>query len=91
MPTREQLLDGTSIAQGFATDILAVDAASMTELPTKVSVEERIPCGAYRVPGLLRDAGLRSSGRAGRRNISPWNDGPRCHPAPTTPGSRPGL
>jgi hypothetical protein len=44
---------GAGIAPGFATDILAVHAASMTELPTKVSVQERIPCGAYRVPGFF--------------------------------------
>ena len=41
----------TGIAPGFASDILAVHAASMSALPTKVSVQERIPCGAYRVPG----------------------------------------
>jgi hypothetical protein len=48
----------TGIAPGFATDILAVHAASMTELPTKVSVEERIPCGAYRVPGFFAALGF---------------------------------
>ena len=30
----------------------------MTELPTKVSVEERIPCGAYRVPGFFAMLGF---------------------------------
>jgi 2,4-diaminopentanoate dehydrogenase len=48
----------TGIAPGFATDVLAVHAASMTELPTKVSVEERIPCGAYRVPGFFAMLGF---------------------------------
>ncbi|OBG24593.1 hypothetical protein A5764_09325 [Mycobacterium sp. 852002-51057_SCH5723018] len=48
----------TGIAPGFATDILAVHAASMTELPTKVSIEERIPCGAYRVPGFFAMLGF---------------------------------
>jgi hypothetical protein len=48
----------TGIAPGFATDILAVHAASMTELPTRVSVEERIPCGAYRVPGFFAALGF---------------------------------
>jgi hypothetical protein len=48
----------TGIAPGFATDILAVHAASMSELPTKVSVEERIPCGAYRVPGFFAMLGF---------------------------------
>ncbi len=48
----------TGIAPGFATDILAVHAASMTELPTKVSVEERIPCGGYRVPGFFAMLGF---------------------------------
>lgn len=48
----------TGIAPGFATDILAVHAASMSEMPTKVSVEERIPCGAYRVPGFFATLGF---------------------------------
>jgi hypothetical protein len=48
----------TGIAPGFATDILAVHAASMSELPTKVSVEERIPCGAYRVRGFFAMLGF---------------------------------
>jgi hypothetical protein len=48
----------TGIAPGFTTDILAVHAASMSEQPTKVSVEERIPCGAYRVPGFFAMLGF---------------------------------
>ncbi|OBI48095.1 hypothetical protein A5707_18460 [Mycobacterium kyorinense] len=48
----------TGIAPGFATDILAVHAASMCELPAKVAVEERIPCGAYRVPGFFAMLGF---------------------------------
>lgn len=48
----------TGIAPGFTTDILAVHAATMSELPTTVSVEERIPCGAYRVPGFFAGLGF---------------------------------
>ena len=51
-------LFATGIAPGFASDFLAVQAASMTELPTKVSVQERIPCGAYRVPGFFAMLGF---------------------------------
>ena len=51
-------LFATGIAPGFTSDILAVQAASMTELPTKVSVQERIPCGAYRVPGFFAMMGF---------------------------------
>jgi hypothetical protein len=49
---------GTGIAPGFTTDILAVHAASMSELPATVSVDERIPCGAYRVPGFFTMLGF---------------------------------
>jgi 2,4-diaminopentanoate dehydrogenase len=65
---REQLEDAcrrgnssvfaTGIAPGFTSDMLAVHAASMSELPTKVSVQERIPCGAYRVPGFFAMLGF---------------------------------
>ena len=48
----------TGIAPGFATDVLGVHAASMSELPTKVTVRERIPCGAYRVPGFFAMLGF---------------------------------
>jgi hypothetical protein len=51
-------LFATGIAPGFTSDILAVHAASMTELPTKVSVQERILCGAYRVPGFFAMLGF---------------------------------
>jgi 2,4-diaminopentanoate dehydrogenase len=51
-------LFATGIAPGFTTDILAVHAASMSELPTRVSIEERIPCGAYRVPGFFTMLGF---------------------------------
>ena len=51
-------LFATGIAPGFTSDILAVHAASMSELPTKVSVQERIPCGAYRVPGFFAMLGF---------------------------------
>jgi hypothetical protein len=51
-------LFATGIAPGFASDILAVHAASMSDLPTKVSVQERIPCGAYRVPGFFAMLGF---------------------------------
>jgi 2,4-diaminopentanoate dehydrogenase len=51
-------LFATGIAPGFASDILAVHAASMSALPTKVAVQERIPCGAYRVPGFFAMMGF---------------------------------
>ena len=51
-------LFATGIAPGFASDILAVHAASMSALPTKVSVQERIPCGSYRVPGFFAMMGF---------------------------------
>jgi 2,4-diaminopentanoate dehydrogenase len=51
-------LFATGIAPGFTSDILAVHAASMSELPTKVLVQERIPCGSYRVPGFFAALGF---------------------------------
>lgn len=48
----------TGIAPGFTADMLGVHAASMSELPTKVTVSERIPCGAYRVPGFFAMLGF---------------------------------
>lgn len=51
-------LFATGIAPGFTTDILAVHAASMSEMPATVSIEERIPCGAYRVPGFFAALGF---------------------------------
>ena len=51
-------LFAAGIAPGFTSDILAVQAASMSELPAKVSVQERIPCGAYRVPGFFATLGF---------------------------------
>lgn len=51
-------LFATGIAPGFTSDILAVHAASMTDRPTRVVIEERIPCGAYRVPGFFAMLGF---------------------------------
>lgn len=51
-------LFATGIAPGFTADMLAVHAASMCELPTKVSVQERIPCGSYRVAGFFAALGF---------------------------------
>ncbi|MGB9226728.1 hypothetical protein [Mycobacterium sp.] len=48
----------TGIAPGFASDMLAVHAASMTERPTKVTVQERIPCGGYRLLGFFEMMGF---------------------------------
>jgi 2,4-diaminopentanoate dehydrogenase len=48
----------TGIAPGFASDVLAVHAASLSALPTKVVVQERIPCGSYRVPGFFAMMGF---------------------------------
>ncbi|MCV7384679.1 hypothetical protein [Mycolicibacter longobardus] len=62
----------TGIAPGFATDILAVHTASMTELPTKVSVDERIPCGAYRVPGFFAMLGF---GRTAEQDAETYRPG----------------
>jgi hypothetical protein len=51
-------LFATGIAPGFTSDVLAVHAASMTGLATKVTIQERIPCGAYRVPGFFAMLGF---------------------------------
>ncbi|OBH52840.1 hypothetical protein [Mycobacterium sp. E2479] len=51
-------LFATGIAPGFTSDVLAVHAASMTDRPTKVIIQERIPCGAYRVPGFFAGLGF---------------------------------
>jgi len=51
-------LFATGIAPGFASDMLAVHAASMSERPTKVSVQERIPCGGYRLLGFFEMFGF---------------------------------
>src|SRR5262249_13356166 len=65
-------LFATGIAPGFTSDMLAVHAASMTELPTKVSVQERIPCGAYRVPGFFAALGF---GRTPERDAEMYPPG----------------
>lgn len=62
----------TGIAPGFATDILAVHAASMTELPVKIAVQERIPCGAYRVPGFFAMLGF---GRTAEQDAEMYRPG----------------
>jgi hypothetical protein len=51
-------LFAAGIAPGFGSDMLAVHAASMTESPTKVTIQERIPCGAYGVPGFFAMLGF---------------------------------
>lgn len=48
----------TGIAPGFATDVLGVHAASMSGFPAKITVAERIPCGAYSVPGFFAMLGF---------------------------------
>lgn len=65
-------LFATGIAPGFTSDILAVHAASMSELPTKVSVEERMPCGAYRVPGFFTMLGF---GRTAEQDAQAYRPG----------------
>jgi hypothetical protein len=44
---------GTGIAPGFATDVLPVHLASLTNEPTSIHVEERLPSGALRVPSFF--------------------------------------
>ena len=48
----------TGIAPGFASDVLAVHAASVSAYPTNVSVQERLPCGTYRSPGFFAALGF---------------------------------
>ena len=48
----------TGIAPGFASDVLAVHAASVSAYPMSVSVQERLPCGAYRSPGFFAAMGF---------------------------------
>jgi hypothetical protein len=51
-------LFATGIAPGFTSDVLAVHAASLSEQPTTIGIAERIPCGAYRVPGFFAALGF---------------------------------
>jgi hypothetical protein len=44
---------GTGIAPGFATDVLPAHLASLTEQPTSIQVDERLPSGAYRAPSFF--------------------------------------
>ena len=69
---RNSSLFATGIAPGFTSDILAVHAASMSELPTKVAVEERMPCGAHRVPGFFAMLGF---GRTPERDAEVYRSG----------------
>lgn len=62
----------TGIAPGFATDILAVHAASISASPTTVAVQERIPCGAYRVPGFFAMLGF---GRTAEQDAEMYRPG----------------
>jgi len=39
---------GTGIAPGFATDVLPAQLASLTDEPTSIRVEERLPSGTFR-------------------------------------------
>jgi hypothetical protein len=48
----------TGIAPGFASDVLAVHAASVSACPTNVVVQERLPCGTYRSPGFFAALGF---------------------------------
>jgi hypothetical protein len=48
----------TGIAPGFASDVLAMHAASVSACPTNVSVQERLPCGTYRSPGFFAALGF---------------------------------
>jgi hypothetical protein len=44
---------GTGIAPGFATDVLPVHLASLTNEPTSILVEERLPSGTLRSPSFF--------------------------------------
>jgi hypothetical protein len=65
-------LFATGIAPGFATDVLAVHAASMSERPVRVSVQERIPCGAYKVPDFFAMLGF---GRTPEQDAAAYSPG----------------
>jgi len=56
--TGDSSLFATGIAPGFTSDILAVHAATMSEQPRMIAVDERIHCGAYRVPGFFAALGF---------------------------------
>jgi 2,4-diaminopentanoate dehydrogenase len=49
---------GTGIAPGFATDVLPVHLASLTNAPTSIRVEERLPSGAFRGLGFFEHFGF---------------------------------
>lgn len=48
----------TGIAPGFATDVLAVHAASMSTSPSSISIAERLQCSAYSAPGFFAALGF---------------------------------
>ncbi len=62
----------TGIAPGFASDVLAVHAASMSSFPTNVSVQERLPCGTYRSPGFFAALGF---GRTPEQDVEMYPPG----------------
>ena len=51
-------LIAAGIAPGFAMDVLPVQVATLSAMPTKVVVSERILCGAYSVPGFFAAFGF---------------------------------
>jgi hypothetical protein len=48
----------TGIAPGFASDVLAVHAASVSARPRNVFVQERLPCGTYQSPNFFAALGF---------------------------------
>ena len=49
---------GTGIAPGFATDVLPAQLTSLTDEPTEIRVEERLPSGTYRAPSFFPSMGF---------------------------------
>jgi hypothetical protein len=63
----------TGIAPGFATDVLPVHLASLTEQPKSIRVEERLPSGTYRAPSFFA---LMASGARPRKTPRRTNPAP---------------
>ncbi len=48
----------TGIAPGFATDVLPAHLTSLTDDPSEIRVEERLPSGTYRAPSFFPSMGF---------------------------------
>jgi 2,4-diaminopentanoate dehydrogenase len=63
---------GTGIAPGFATDVLPVHLASLTNEPTSIRVDERLPSGTLGVPSFFTLLGF---GRTPEQDAQAYQSG----------------